>query len=517
MRAWYGLAAAILIAAALRLPGIGTWSLWADEAATAAFMTLDWWELIDPLARLETTPPTYYLALKAWTLVAGGSDAALRLPSALAGIGSVAVLWWLCRDAFGRRAAFWAAMTLAITGWHVFHSRDARVYALLVLAALLALVAARAFAARAGRPGPGWIAPAIGLAGFGAMTAWLHFAGTIAAGTAFIYAAAVMIAGGPPDRRAVLRLVAAAALCGVLMLPVFWLAWAIMVADGAAGFGWMNRIGFALAGQTMLRVLMLAPATLDPWTGIGPAAAGLAAGMALVMGWLALRPGPRQAEALAVAAALAGGIALFLIAHAIKPQILTRTLLILVPLVAAQVGAGIARLETGALRVAAFAAMVLAQAPALYDTFRIPPDASDWRRLAQRIAAASGPGSAVLVFDAFEATALDRYRAPDGPRVGYILLPPGEVGLHGYIAARTSSAQAVTAETLLAALCRDHRAPRLLVGQRNHEVLEDQREALAAALRGTGSTPEPTIWDRSLRLEIWSAPNCPAGPTPVRP
>ena len=517
MHAALGLGIPVLVAAAFRLPGLGTWSLWADEAATAAFMSVGWWALIDPLARLETTPPSYYMLLMAWTQVAGTSDLALRVPSALAGIGSVAVLWRLCRDAFGHRAAFWAAMTLAVTGWHIFHSRDARVYALLALMLLLALVTARAFAARAAQPGSRWVVPAICLAGLAASAAWLHFAGTIAAATAFVYAGALIVAGGALHRQAMLRLAASALLCGVLMLPVLWLAWSIAQADGQAGFGWMNRIGFALAGRTMFRVLFLAPSTLDPWVVVGPAAAGLAATAVLVTLWRALRPGARSAEVWALGAALLGGIVLILVAHAIKPIILTRTLLILVPLVAALAGVGISRLRPAALHGAAFGTFLLSQAPALYDTFTVPPDASDWRRLGERIAAASGPDSAVLTFDAFEATALDRYRTPDGPRVAYVLLPPGEVGLHHFITTRVTTALPVTAETLLAALCRDGPAPRLLVGERDNEVLEDQREMLAAALSGTGTVTAPTIWDRSLGLRIWSPPDCAAQSTTARP
>lgn len=508
-----GLALALAVAAALRLPGIGTWSLWVDEVATAGFASLDWGELTGPLARLETNPPTYYLLVKAWTMGAGASDGALRLPSALAGIASVAALWVLCRDAFGRRAAFWSAMILAVAGWHLFHSRDARVYALLTLVVVLALLAGRGFAARAARPGWGWVLPALGLAGLGSIAAWLHFTGVIATAMAFIHVAALMVGRGTFDRRAVVRLAAAAAVCAVAILPVLALAWSIAAAHDSDGIDWKYTLGLDFAAVSMARVLLMSPWTVDPWPLLGPACAALAALVWLLLAWLAARPGPRVAERVVLAATLLSGVALFLLIHPVAPVVLPRTLLVLVPLVAALLGLGLARLRPGVLQPLVFAVFVMSQGPSLHDIFGAPPDGSDWRSLAARLAAEDGPGRAVIVLDAFDALALDRYRMPGGPSADLVLPPPAAGALQRFIAARLAGVPAVGPAGLVPALCGAAAASMdgLLVVERLSPVLDEQRRLLEAALQPSGAQPGDAAWDRSLRLRPFTPPSCPVG------
>ena len=511
-----GLALALAVAAALRLPGIGTWNLWVDEVATAGFASLDWGELTGPLARLETTPPTYYLLVKAWTMVAGASDGALRLPSALAGIATVAALWLLCRDAFGRRAAFWSAMILAVAGWHLFHSRDARVYALLALVMVLALLAGRGFAARAARPGWGWVLPALGLAALGSLAAWLHFTGVIAAAMAFIHAAALMIARGTFDRRALVRLTATAAICAALILPMLALAASIAAAREASGDDWMRTLGLGFAVTSIARVLLLSPWAVDPWLLLGPIGAGLAALVWLLLAWLAARPGPRVAERVVLAATLLSGVALFLLIHPVAPVVLPRTLLVLVPLVAALLGLGLARLRPGVLRPLVFAVFVVSQGPSLHDIFRAPPDGSDWRGLAARLAAKDGPGQTVIVLDVFDAMALERY---GGPPADLVLLSPADAPLQRFITARLAGVPAVGPAGLVPALCGAAAASMdgLLVVERLSPVLDEQRRLLEAALQPSGAQPGDAAWDRSLRLRPFTPPSCPVGLPAARP
>ncbi len=91
----------------------------------------------------DTHPPGYYLMMLPWTRVMGTSLQAIRLPSALLGIGCI-LLIFLVGVAAGRPGAgALAAALLAFSGYHVFWSQVARMFALdcfLGLAATLLLL-----------------------------------------------------------------------------------------------------------------------------------------------------------------------------------------------------------------------------------------------------------------------------------------------------------------------------------------------------------------------------------------
>lgn len=220
-----------------------------------------------------------------------------------------------------------------------------------------------------------------------------------------------------------------------------------------------------------------------------------------------------------MAATLLGGVALFLLAQPVAPVVLPRTLLVLVPVVAALLGLGLARLRPGVLRPLVFAAFVVSQGPSLHDIFAAPPDGSDWRGLAARLAAEAGPGRAVVVLDVFDALALDRYRAAGGPSADLVLLPPAAGPLQRFVAARLAGVPAVGPTELVAALCGAAAAPThgLIVVERLSPVLDEQRRLLAAALRPSGAQPGEAAGERSLRLRPFTAPSCPAGPPATRP
>jgi hypothetical protein len=88
----------------------------------------------------DTHPPGYYLAMFPWTKVAGTSLRAIRLPSALLGICSVPLLYAL-GVLIGRPAeGTVAAILLALSGYHVFWSQVARMFALSCFLGLCATV-----------------------------------------------------------------------------------------------------------------------------------------------------------------------------------------------------------------------------------------------------------------------------------------------------------------------------------------------------------------------------------------
>jgi 4-amino-4-deoxy-L-arabinose transferase-like glycosyltransferase len=130
----------LLLAAALRTVNLGGHTLWYDETFAVLFAEAG------PEAMLEGTlaqgdgdsaaeehPPLYYFALAPWIAVSGRAALPVRMLSALAGLLTVAVLYRLAADLFGRGAGLAAAFMAACAPFHVQYSQEARMYALMAL------------------------------------------------------------------------------------------------------------------------------------------------------------------------------------------------------------------------------------------------------------------------------------------------------------------------------------------------------------------------------------------------
>ena len=129
----------VLLAAALRLAGIGD-RLSADEGYSwlvASAGSLD--VFLDRLAAYENTPPLFYALLAPLPL---DDEAWLRLPSHLASVTCVPVLYAAVRPLLGERVALLSALALAVAPYHVSFANYSRSFMLASLGCLLALWAA---------------------------------------------------------------------------------------------------------------------------------------------------------------------------------------------------------------------------------------------------------------------------------------------------------------------------------------------------------------------------------------
>lgn len=126
-------------AAALRLVNLGGEDLWLDECITAEFASEPTLAgLLGRLSRDISSPLAYGLARLALHLKSLlGLEAALRLPSALAGIASVPLVFRFVKGRLGSRAGLLAASLLAVHSQAIHHAREARFYALVLFFALL--------------------------------------------------------------------------------------------------------------------------------------------------------------------------------------------------------------------------------------------------------------------------------------------------------------------------------------------------------------------------------------------
>lgn len=218
------LIAVMLAAFALRVIGLGHQELRGDEAFGYFFVQQGYSAIIDATVALkEPHPVASYFVLKSWLVVAGNSEYALRWVSVFFGVLSVALLAPLAMQLrLRRRVALLAAFAMAISPYAIWHSHDARMYAMsLALNTALIILAIQALTRRRWP----WVAGYIAVALLALHTHYFS-ALTIAALTIFIVLRAIFI---PAARRALLD----------------WVLWNIVL--GALYMPWLMRAGETLS------------------------------------------------------------------------------------------------------------------------------------------------------------------------------------------------------------------------------------------------------------------------------
>jgi hypothetical protein len=164
------LGAILLVATALGCYRIGAQSVWMDELMSLRYsaghtleqiatdVPLD--TLLDPPPRLtsmhdrlgwtgtitglDTHPPLYFVMLRIWRTVFGGSDVAARSMSVVAWLVAIALVFGAAREMYGADGTeIWAALITAVASPAIYYAQEARPYALslpLALGAVWAVV-----------------------------------------------------------------------------------------------------------------------------------------------------------------------------------------------------------------------------------------------------------------------------------------------------------------------------------------------------------------------------------------
>lgn len=135
-RGWLALGALTAAGLALRLLHLTRFELFVDEAATWWFARLTATGRLAEQMSLEPTPPLYYALVGLLIRLFGDSDLVLRLPSAIFGAAAIPAVYVFGRSLFAPRVGWIAAVLLTFHPLHVFYSREARVYPLLLCLAL---------------------------------------------------------------------------------------------------------------------------------------------------------------------------------------------------------------------------------------------------------------------------------------------------------------------------------------------------------------------------------------------
>jgi 4-amino-4-deoxy-L-arabinose transferase-like glycosyltransferase len=141
----WGTVLLLTLAFGLRMARISGRSLWYDEAFAVLYGSLDHADMVygtvtpvEGAGAADVHPLLYYFSLHAWMGVVGGSPFAARFFSVLLGMLTVALLWRLAAWCFGRRTGLAVGVLAAVNPFHVAYSQEARMYALLGFATVLA-------------------------------------------------------------------------------------------------------------------------------------------------------------------------------------------------------------------------------------------------------------------------------------------------------------------------------------------------------------------------------------------
>jgi hypothetical protein len=121
----------VILALALRIYQLGHTPFQGSEFHTFRDATSDPGDVFITInAVMNSFRPVYYILLLPWMRAFGQSESAIRLLSVIAGIASLPLLFYVCRRWFATKTALLCVLLLSISIWHIYESRQARMYTL---------------------------------------------------------------------------------------------------------------------------------------------------------------------------------------------------------------------------------------------------------------------------------------------------------------------------------------------------------------------------------------------------
>ena len=98
-RTFWIVAGLTICGAALRFATLGVQSYHHDEIVTATrILPGGFWQAMEAVGSSESAPPLYYALVWLWTQLTGTGEFGLRSISALAGVATIPIAYWLARD-----------------------------------------------------------------------------------------------------------------------------------------------------------------------------------------------------------------------------------------------------------------------------------------------------------------------------------------------------------------------------------------------------------------------------------
>jgi 4-amino-4-deoxy-L-arabinose transferase-like glycosyltransferase len=153
-----------LTLAGLVLRLLSSRGIWLDEATSVWQARMSLGDLLHTLRTTDVHPPLHHLVLWATVRIGGTGELAVRLPSLLAAVALIPLLYAAGRDLYDRRAGLAAATLATVAPFTVWYAQEARMYALFMLFALLSVwMQARALRDGRRRDWTGFTAAAVAL------------------------------------------------------------------------------------------------------------------------------------------------------------------------------------------------------------------------------------------------------------------------------------------------------------------------------------------------------------------
>jgi uncharacterized membrane protein len=210
-------AVASAAAGALALRLLVTRGLWVDEAISVSQAGLPFGTMIERLAESDVHPPLHGVLLWVTVHVFGDSEFAVRLPSLVAGVVLVPLLYAVGRELFDRRTGTIAATLGAASPLAIWYSQEARMYSLYMLFAVAVVwTQSRALTRGAKRD---WLLYAVSTAAL----LWTQYLSVLLVGAqqlVFAWALWQRRRRREPIARTVLAWACALGLVAVLMVPI---------------------------------------------------------------------------------------------------------------------------------------------------------------------------------------------------------------------------------------------------------------------------------------------------------
>lgn len=371
------LLAIVGIAFLLRAAPLGAQGFWFDEAYTHWIARLPLAESWRAIVADGVHPPLYYAIARAALLI-GESEAALRLPSAVFGALTVAVVFWLGERWASATAGWLAAALLAVSPIHVWYSGDARMYALLVLLGSCCMLAYTSWRARPR------LASAAALVVSSALVYLTHYFALFLPLVQFVHLG-LHLRDNPRAIRtwAGLQALAAVPLAG----------WIVVLSQREAqtfGIGWIPAPSLSDLFGTLVNFSTGSLEPLAAWQSVVAIVVGILAVLGLRGAWR--EPGARSFALLwlMLPPLFAWGLSLR------RPVYMDRFLLICLPPLLLLVGRGISLLPRRAVGVVAAILVVVTGLAMIRFCLRPGQVREQWREAAVRLEQAS-PGEAIVV------------------------------------------------------------------------------------------------------------------------
>jgi 4-amino-4-deoxy-L-arabinose transferase-like glycosyltransferase len=133
----------VFLAFLVRLNSLASQSLWRDEVDAVRFALAPLPDVLKTFAQPGFNGPLYFLMLRGWIGLAGQSEFAIRFPSLMFGVMSIALIYAVGARLFSRPIGWVAATLLAFSGYHAWYSQEAKMYTLITTLALAAIYCLR--------------------------------------------------------------------------------------------------------------------------------------------------------------------------------------------------------------------------------------------------------------------------------------------------------------------------------------------------------------------------------------